>query len=310
VGIPITANIDAQHRSNSDIFLQESTGKLELGFEHTNLSKVAEVSGAPMGFSGSVTRGRADMGNRRFIGFALVLFAALVPQHAAAQQKLTISTIEGGSIFVQVGKAVMTKVYKDAGLEILFVDLPGKRAVVNANKGVTDGEMFRSTRAAKLYKNLIRLEPAAVTDEFAVYSVNVGGPINSVKELGQYSVAYRRGSTIPTKVTAGMRRFELDSFEQGVKLLQSNRIDVMLYFKIPTTFNLQHSFPGTKIRRISEKLIVVPLYHYLHKRNKHLVPRLEAALRRILDSGERDRIVEAVVANGGFDGDLAKLNLP
>lgn len=243
------------------------------------------------------------------LGWLILLVVAAYSHHAAAKDKLTISAIEGGSIFVQVGKAVMTKVYKDAGLEVSFVDLPGKRAVVNANDGVTDGELFRSIRASKLYENLVRLEPAAVTDEFAAYSVNVDGPINSVKELGQYSVAYRRGSTIPTKLTEGMRRFELDSFAQGVKLLQSKRIDVMLYFKIPTTFNLRHKFSGSKIRRISDKLIVVPLYHYLHKRNKHLVPRLETALRHILDSGERDRIIDAVIARGGFDGDLAKLNL-
>ena len=240
----------------------------------------------------------------------LFLLAAVATyQRAAADEKLTISAIEGNGILIQVGKAVLVKTYQDAGLGVSFRDYPGKRAVFNANDGVTDGELLRSKRASKLYKNLIRLEPAAITDEFAAYSVNVAGPIVSTKDLARYSIVYRRGSTIPTKVTEGMRRFEIDRFEQGIKLLQSGRVDVMLYFRIPTSYNLKHKFPSTNIRRISDKLIIAPLYHYLHRRNKHLTPRLEAALRHIVASGERDKIVDAVVANGGFDGDLAKLNL-
>ena len=181
------------------------------------------------------------------------------------------------------------------GLQISFVDYPGKRSVVTANSGATDGELVRSKRASELYENLVRVEFPVITDEMAAFSIDVKGPIDSPEALKDFVIGFRRGSTIPTKITDGMSRIEFDSIGQGIRLLENKRIDIMLYFRIPAIYALRNDYPQSKIRKISENLIEVPLYHYLHKRNRHLAPKIEKALRQVISSGEREKIVEHIL---------------
>jgi len=93
-----------------------------------------------------------------------------------------------------------------------------------------------------------------------------------------------------------MSRIQFDSLEQGIRLLENNRIDIMLYFGIPATAAIREIYPHSKIRKISENFIEVPLYHYLHKRNQHLAPKIEKALRRLVSSGERDKIIASILS--------------
>ena len=233
---------------------------------------------------------------------ALHIFAALFFVISAgnvfAEEKLVISAIEGGRILTRISKAIIEKTYASAGLQPVFVDYPGKRAVVSANNGVTDGELIRSWRAGLLYENLVRVEIPVVTDEMAAYSIDVKGPIASPEALMGFTIGFRRGSTIPTKITEDMTRIQFDSLEQDIKLLESKRIDIMLYFRIPATVAIRKNYSQSKIRKFSESFIEVPLYHYLHKRNRHLAPKIQKALRRLVSSGERDKIIEGFLSGG------------
>lgn len=227
------------------------------------------------------------MKTRPFLGpFAALVFVCSAG-NVYASEKLVISAIEGGSVLIRISKAIVEKAYTLAGLQVAFVDYPGKRAVVSANNGVTDGELVRSKRAGLLYENLVRVEFPVITDEMAAYSIDVKGPINSLEALSGYTIGFRRGNTILTKITEGMPRIEIKNIEQGIRLLENKRIDIMLYFKIPATDAFRRNFPHTKILKISESFIEVPLYHYLHKSNQHLAPKIEKALRRLESSGER-----------------------
>jgi ABC-type amino acid transport substrate-binding protein len=233
---------------------------------------------------------------------ALHIFAALFFVVSAgsvyASEKLVISAIENGTVLTRICKAILEKTYGSAGLQIEFVDYPGKRAVAAANNGITDGELVRSKRAELLNENLVRVEFPVITDEMAAFSINVKGPITSPEALKGYTIGFRRGSAVPAKITEGTSRIQFDSFEQGIRLLENKRIDIMLYFKIPATVEIRDKFPNSKIHRISENLIMIPLYHYLHKRNRHLAPKIEKALRRLVSSGERDQIIEDFLSGG------------
>lgn len=228
-----------------------------------------------------------------------VLIFAANPSSGTASEPLVISQIEGNNIIVRIGRAVATKLYASASIPVVFEDYPGKRSVANANNGVTDGELLRSRRASQMYPNLVRVDVPVVTDELAAYTINVEGAIKSPGALGKFVIGFRRGSTIPTKLTEGMSRIQINSFAQGVQLLEQGRIDILLYFRMAATIMLRENFPDSKIRRISDRLIEVPLYHYLHKRNKHLVPIFETKLRQLISSGEHKKIVATVNLDTG-----------
>ena len=87
-------------------------------------------------------------------------------------------------------------------------------------------------------------------------------------------------------------------------MLIRKRIDILLHFSISVTETLRSNYPEAPVRMISDGLVEVPLYHYLHKRNKHHMPKLELVIRQMIASGERNRLVEAVLMKRGLEGEI------
>jgi polar amino acid transport system substrate-binding protein len=228
---------------------------------------------------------------------ALLLSVFIFGQNqVVAAEKVVISTIEGGGILPKIAKEIMARAYARTGKQVEYLNLPGKRAVMTANKGGSDAELVRSIRASKIYKNLIRVPGVVVTDEMVAYAVSVEKKISSPEDLAPFITGFRRGSTIPTKMTKGMNFVEFESLEQGIKMLERKRIDIMLYFRIPADLTINSKFSGSNIRQISDKLRVVKLYHYVHKRNKDFVPGLENALKEMDANGEKKAIIDRIIA--------------
>ena len=233
------------------------------------------------------------------LAFTIMIGSSIfAPNQVLASEKLVVSAIEGSSILIRIGKEVMTSAYGRIGKQIEFLDLPGKRAVVMANKGGSDAELIRSIRASKVYPNLIRIPVLVVSDEMAAYSINNNKKISSPKDLAPFVTGFRRGSTIPTKMTKGMNFIEFDSLKQGIDMLKRKRIDIMLYFKTSLDSVVNGNNFDSQIHQISDKLRVIKLYHYVHKRNKHLVPSLEKALKEMTKSGEKQSIIDRIIARG------------
>ena len=232
---------------------------------------------------------------KSFIGFFILILAS-APSASVAGETLVISAIEGNANLTRISKAVLREVYARAGLKVQFMDLPGKRSVVSANDGITDGENIRSKRASSLYPNLRRIDIPVVTDEIVAFSKRIAGPIKSIVDMDGLRVGFRRGSIIQTKMMGTRSWAEFDSIDSGVQMLEHGRLDIMLYFRYSAVKFMRDNYPRTLIRPISEKLRIVKLYHYLHKRNQHLVPRLKQILQRMAESGRQQEIVNAVLA--------------
>ncbi|MBT3764796.1 MAG: transporter substrate-binding domain-containing protein [Rhodospirillaceae bacterium] len=225
-------------------------------------------------------------------GLIGIILGALLAFPASAAETLTISYIQPGSFTIDIVLEILKKAYGRAGIGLKFLPFPGKRLVMTADSGDTDGEAARSTRATKLYPNLRRLSTPIFTAEIVAFSKDVKGPIATFSDLKPYIVGYRRGATMQSKLSQGRQKVELEPIQQGFRMMELGRLDIIIHFRYSGIKVLKEEFPGTKIKLISGSLRSVPLYHYLHKSKKHLIPKLDGVLKEMQKSGELNRIAE------------------
>ena len=81
----------------------------------------------------------------------------LVAISADAAQKLLFSTFASAFVADDVTEAVLREAYERIGIGIAVEKFPDKRALSMADKGVTDGELFRIANIGKDYPNLIMI---------------------------------------------------------------------------------------------------------------------------------------------------------
>ena len=192
---------------------------------------------------------------------------------------------------------ILKQVYSDIGIDTEFTPLPSARSLVNANRGITDGEIARIKGLNKLYKDLIQVPIPIMTS--GIYALSLKKlPIKSWQDVSKYSVAYRRGIQIIKKeidkyqIQSGVVSKDLDL----IHFLLRGRADIILQDKglaISSMAKIRDkgmSISG--IQFIEPPLTDVNLYHYLNKKHRHLLAAITQALNKMKKSGELDKKIE------------------
>jgi polar amino acid transport system substrate-binding protein len=55
---------------------------------------------------------------------------------------------------IEISRIVLSEAYSRLGIDIKIQELPGLRALIYANEGSTDGELFRAEGVEREYQNL------------------------------------------------------------------------------------------------------------------------------------------------------------
>ncbi|QJB57013.1 transporter substrate-binding domain-containing protein [Pseudodesulfovibrio sp. zrk46] len=188
-----------------------------------------------------------------------------------------------------VSLKVLEAAYATIGIKIIPVPLPGLRALDESNQGFLDGEVCRIQEIEKDNPNLIRIpEPV---DSFTIIAVTVD-PDTTVKTLAdikQLRIGTRSGVKFADSLTVNCTKVTaLPDWDTLFDLLVLGRLDVLL-----TTL---HSLK-TQTQRLRNQydfkhtvLLDKPLFHYLHKKNKHLVPAISKLLKESNENGKADAI--------------------
>jgi len=168
--------------------------------------------------------------------------------------------------------------YADIGYKIHFVDFDRRNALLAANNGVLDGQLGRDI-SVENRSNLIRVNYELLKFNLVAYKncqPNTFDQLDNVAILDGYTVQerYLSSSQFPGNVV------RVKNLNTQLNLFTQHKVQGILLFN--------YSLPEKTIADtcfIKEILITYPIYHYLHKRNKNLVKKLQHALIKLNSDG-------------------------
>lgn len=218
-----------------------------------------------------------------------VFVLSLSPAFLAAKDLMTFSTIEN-SPYATISERVMRIAYARLNIDLSTLDLPATRAIITSNSGTVDGELYRIKNIHSKYKNLImipvpigKLEGVAITWKKDI-------AITTWDELSGQNVCFRRGVKFAEAGLNTMRAQPVGANKQLFNMLKTKRCDVIIIARI-TSIPLVSEFIETQqIKLYQSVLQSYPLFHYLHKKNKHLKPKLT----RVLNEMQQEGIIQKV----------------
>lgn len=235
--------------------------------------------------------------------FSVGLILFVIYSSAIAQDKLIISTGANAPV-TRIAENILKQAYHSLGIEVVIAKYPDLRSLISSNAGLADGELMRIRGIDTEYPNLLIVPIPLLQLKGVAYTKDVDLQIVGFESLKPYRVAIQRGIKFAEYGTDGMKRTILNTLEHAFFLLHKKRVDAVIttYIEgIETLNRLQYE----GIKALEPPLITINLYHYLHKRNRALVPKITAALQEMQENGriskERERYVNELFKNTSAD---------
>lgn len=187
------------------------------------------------------------------------------------------------------GDQVLSEAFKRIGYNLVTVRLPAERALINANRGIDDGELARVGGLQKTYPNLIQVPETFLTVDMVLYSKNYPSfTVTGWDSIASHSLAIISGWKIMEQNFAKLgNRVEIiktDSAEQSFSLLEKDRVDFIAYSNWSgLAYIKEHNIKN--ITLLESPLARPEFYVYLHKKHKEIVPKLAAAIKEMKADG-------------------------
>ncbi len=194
------------------------------------------------------------------------------------------------TLFLQASQLILKEAYARIGIKIKFETLPTERSLDLANKGVTDGELARISGLQNEYPNLIQVPVPTAPNRVFAYSKKHNFPVTDWQSLKPYKIDIIFGSKFLEQKSKGLHATKVKSDYQGLKKLSVGRSDFYIgLFGIKCSIN-KHNF--TDIKMLTPALDEMSMYHYMHKRHKHIADKLTVVLKQMKQDGEMELMQE------------------
>ena len=214
----------------------------------------------------------------------LITMITLRPFGALATEPLVFTGIENSS-YSTISERVMREAYGRIGIEAQFTGLPAARALVVANSGRVDGELYRIKNVHLKYPNLIMLPvPIGIMEGIAI-TTDPEISLEGWEGLGSHNVCVRNGVKFAEAGTKNIEVHIANSNELLFRMLANGRCEVIILARL-TSIALAQEFVWQENKPVHYHLLqTYPLFHYLHQKNRHLVPGLTAVLEEMEKEG-------------------------
>ena len=235
--------------------------------------------------------------------FAFVLFLSAVspglcaePQVSTSAQattsaQVTISAIAENS-YHSILSEMLKKAYDRIGYQASFRMLPGRRALVWANNGVTDGATGRIAGTEDKYTNLIRISTPLSHFKGYAYTKDYSGSIENWEDLKGLRIGVVRGVRYSEIGTQNMNPRFADNIQELLLLLEHGLVDVIISSELTAEIAIALHFNNSDIHTQGSALFSAPLYHFVHFKNRNLVSQLDRALKEMEQKGELKAIYQ------------------
>jgi len=199
-------------------------------------------------------------------------------------QSYTFSGADENVVQIMAGK-ILTKAYKDINIDIETVFVQAEASLQSSNNGERDGELARIKTIDTLYPNLSLVPVPLVKVEAIAFSRKRYIDIKEWEDLKSYRLVIVRGTKFIEKATKGISKRYTDTFKEAFDKLNAQETDVVV---IPNkaAIRLMLRDEYCHIHAVSGVLKGLDLYHFVHKKNKHLIPLITPVLKKMKESGE------------------------
>ena len=233
------------------------------------------------------------IGNRRkhFL-LALSVCSGLFGSVVAAE---TVTASTNDNYVQRVSFEVMKEAYNRIGIDLQVKFMPGKRALQASNQGKTQAELARIDGIDKKFTNLVKVPVAINAVGASVFTIDKTFDVRGWDSLKPYSIGFRRGHLFAETGTKGMNTMPVKNVELLIDVLLAGRVDVVVTGQITGQMAIKNS-GATNVRELTPVLQSYPLFHYVHKSQAALVPKLTEALEQMQSEGRIDQIKADVQA--------------
>lgn len=213
--------------------------------------------------------------------FIVIIFLNMVLH---GEDMLNFSAIEG-SAYTSYATTVMREVYKRLDLEFSVTLLPAKRSLISSNAGGSiDGELFRISGIEQTYTNLVPVEVPLSASIWRVLTVEKMFEVDGWESLRPYRIGVRHGIATTDRGTEGMNTFKANTNEQLITMLINGRVDIVIMSE-NNIKGLTNLITNSPIVTLEEPVQVIPVYHFLHRSNISLLPKVLAVLKELETEG-------------------------
>lgn len=221
---------------------------------------------------------------RLFIFTLLHLSFFSAPLQAA--ERLVFSAIEKAANN-DIGAEVLIEAYKRIGIAVEIKRYPAALSIQLANRGDVDGEVVRVAEIDRKYSNLIMVPVPINSMEGMVFTKNRIFPVKGWKSLEPFIVGIRRGIKFAEINLDAREIISVTDNKQLLEMLHLGRIDVAVLPHLPGLVTLLENkkYKDLDIKILPDPIEVFPLYHYLHKRHAHLLPKITNVLKDVEKEG-------------------------
>lgn len=220
-----------------------------------------------------------------------MLMTACMINTANAQELISIAVNKYAPPTPAV-KVILQQAYDNIGVPIEFKEYSHKRSLVHVNEGDADAEAFRIKGIEDKFPNLRMVDVPLRRDPMHLYVKRgkefvVDGFTSIPKD---YIVGYQRGLLFAEYglKEQGIIRSEFTSVEQVAKHLKTGRSDAVILGAISE--ELFSRFDRLNVIKLEPPIHNTVLYHYVHKNNAYLIPRLTEALLQMQSNGQIEAI--------------------
>lgn len=234
----------------------------------------------------------------RLVSSACAALAFLVPPHSQAKD-LTIAMIDQGQVIEQVTRAVLTEAYAKLDIPVRFKEVPAARALAESSSGITDGELHRIAGLSSRFPKLVQVKVPVNWIDAIVVTRTVRFTPQGWDSLRPYRIGYHYGIQAFERGTRGMKVDPAPTNALVLRKLQQGRTDIALMADVEAR-ELLAKLGDSGLQILAPPIARIALYHYVHKKHAHLVPRLEAVLQAMAADGTIEAIRERTLAKAGL----------
>lgn len=189
----------------------------------------------------------------------------------------------------EMSARVLTEAYHRIGITLKLRIVPAERSLYQSNSGDTDGEVGRIQGIEQTYTNLIKVPTPVSYFEVMAFTKNLKFQVNGWESLKPYRIVARRGIKYAEKNTENMNREFTDSYKQAFKLVDLGRADICISSKINGILNIKN-LNLKNINALEPPIQKFNLYHYIHKKNIRILPKIDSSLRGMHEDGLIEKI--------------------
>ena len=196
-------------------------------------------------------------------------------------------TFSGGknNVVHIIAAKVLTKAYARAGIKTRPYFTSLSHSLKLSNRGDTDGELARVKKISAIYPNLVQVPVVLTHVEAIAYSKNKNLNIKNWNDLRGHRFLIVKGAKFIEQATENFEKELVNTFEEAFKKLSHDKTEIIVIPK-KAAVRLILQQENIDIQPVSDSLQTLDMYHFVHKKNAHLIPIITPILEKMSKSGE------------------------